>query len=121
MDEGSHRGIGLDRRRIDPDRPASRQSLVDPGGVDEVDDPVEDLLRQPLVRLAHAGVVRHRIGKRKAEEVAERAVVAVSPCDRPMRLRLSVSSFPSAASLRRSKQRTQGCHQISRLRLHESE
>jgi hypothetical protein len=33
---------------------------------------VEHLLRQSLLRLAHAGVVRHQVGRAQAKELANR-------------------------------------------------
>ena len=41
-------------------------------GEDEAEDMVEDFFGKPIVYLAHAGLVRHRIGGTKAEEVTER-------------------------------------------------
>jgi hypothetical protein len=55
-------------------------------GEDEPEDLVKDLLRQPLVRLAHAGVIRHGIRRGKPEELAERPAVGAPPRDRPVRL-----------------------------------
>jgi hypothetical protein len=40
-------------------------------GEDEAEDLVDNFFGKPLVRLAHAGVVRHRIGGTETRKVAE--------------------------------------------------
>ena len=52
---------------------------------DEPEDLVVDFLRQSLLGLAHAGVFRHRVGGREAEELTDRASIGAPPGDQAVR------------------------------------